>query len=106
MAQRGERAVRVHPLAEVSEDLLARPRPMQRFELRPLLGLRLLYEVENNGREDGARAIVSITRDRDVAVSDKVVLDNSLEGSLGVPRNAHAVLRASRWSNHQMATCA
>ena len=68
MAQRRERAVRVHPLAQVAEDLLAGLLPVQRLQLGPLLRLGLADEGEHRLGEDRALAVEALAGDRHVAV--------------------------------------
>ena len=66
MPQRCERAVGVHPLAQVRKDLLACLRAVQRFELRPLRGLSDADEVEHGLGKDGALAVESVAIKTDV----------------------------------------
>ena len=82
VAQRRERAVRVHPLAQVAEDLLAGLVPVQRLQLGPLLRLRLADEGEHRLGKDRALAVEALAGDRHVAVLEQVRFDDGLEGSL------------------------
>ncbi len=68
VAQRRERAVPVHPLAQVAEDLLAGPVPVERLQLGPLFGLRLTNKAEQCFGEDRAFAVEAFAGDRYVAI--------------------------------------
>lgn len=81
-----QRAVGVHPLTEVFEHLLAGPRAVQAFELRPSAGLGLLDEGEHHIGKDGALPIVAVGGNGDVASAEEVLFDDRLERSLGVAR--------------------
>src|SRR5688500_6772253 len=85
MPQRRERAVGVHPLAQVRKNLLAGCRAVQRFELRPLSWLSAADEVDHCVREDGSLAVEPITIETDVPMSEQVCLDDGLEGGFGMP---------------------
>ena len=81
--QRGERAVGVHPLAQVRENLLAGPVAVQRLELRPRLRLRFTDEGEHRSGKNGALAVEAVSGYRDVSVLQQVGFDDGFEGSFG-----------------------
>ena len=89
VAKRRQRAVRVHPLAQVAEHLPAGPVAKERLELRPFLGLGLADEGQDDLREDRALAVETQRRSGHVAVIEQVGLDDGLEGGLGVYRCSH-----------------
>src|SRR5580658_1691952 len=84
MAQRSQRPVRIHPFAEICEDLFAGLIAVQRFELRPFGGLRLSDEVQHGLREDGPLAIKRLTSHALVPALKQVGFDYRLEGELGM----------------------
>ena len=84
VAQRGERPVCVHPLAQVHEHLLTRLRAMQGLELGPFRGLRLADELEHDLRKDRALAVETLAGERNVAMGEKMLLDDGFEGQFGM----------------------
>jgi len=94
--QRGERAVRVHPLAQVREHLLAGLLGVERFELGPFCGLGLSDECEHGLRKYRAFPIEGFPGNGQIAMSQQVSLDDGLEGCLGMSLLAHAGILASR----------
>ena len=68
VAQRRERAVGVHPLAQVAEDLLAGLLAVQRLQLGPLLRLRVADEGEHGLGKDRPLAVEALAGDADIAV--------------------------------------
>ena len=84
MAQRSERAVLVHPLAQVAENLLAGLVTVQCLQLGPLFRLRLADEGEYRLREDRAFAVKALTRYGYVPVRKQVAFDDSFEGGFGM----------------------
>src|SRR5207245_7996022 len=56
VAQGRERAISVHPLAQVAENLVACLVAVQHLQLGPLLGLRVTDEGEDRLRKDRALA--------------------------------------------------
>ena len=85
VAQGRERAVRVHPLAQVGEDLLAGLVPVQRLQLGPLLRLGLADEGEDRLGEDRALAVEALAGDRRVPILEQVRFDDGLEGGPECP---------------------
>ena len=79
VSQRGERAVNVHPLAQISEDLLSRPVAVQRLQLRPLPGLGLADEGEDRLGKDRTLPVETDSGDGHIAVRQKMRLDHGLE---------------------------
>ena len=89
VSQRRERAVGIHPLAQVAEYLLAGLVPVQDLQLGPLLRLGLADEGEDRLGEDCTLAVEALALNRHVSVLKQVCFDDGLEGSFGVPANAH-----------------
>ena len=67
VSQRRERAVGVHPLAQVAEDLLGGLVPVQCFQLAPVLRLGLSDEGEDRLGKDCTLAVEGFPRDRQVS---------------------------------------
>src|SRR4051794_21084755 len=95
VTERRKRAVLVHPLAQVAENLLASLAPVERFQLGPLLRLRLADEGEHRLGEDRTLAVEALARDRHVAVLEEVGFDDCLEGGFRVTTLDHAAILAS-----------
>ena len=98
--QGGERAVDVHPLAQVAEDLLPGPVAVQRLQPGPLGGLRLADEAEDRLGKDRPRPVEAVPGDGHVAVRQQMCLDHGLESllpSLLHQFTAVATKRPARW---------
>ena len=93
-----QRAVRVHPLAEVAEDLIPGLLAVQRFESRPLLRLGLLDERQDLAREDRSRLVERLRLDGDVPMPQEVRFDDRLEGCLRVPAGLQGAPTRSSWT--------
>ena len=80
VAQRRERAVLVHPLAQVTKDLLAGFVAVERLQLGPLLRLGLANEGEHRSWEDRAIAVEIVVELRGEApgVREGGVIDHVL----------------------------
>jgi hypothetical protein len=89
VAQGRKRPVGVHPLAQVTEDLLAGIVPVQRLQLGPLHRLGLADEGEDSFGKDRALAVEALAYDRRVTVLQKVRFDYGLEGAFGVSVRIH-----------------
>ena len=83
VAQDGQSTLVVHALAEVGQHLLARLPAKLRFELRPLVRLRLADEAERGLRKDGTLPVEAVVGDRHIAVRQQVSFDDGLEGGFG-----------------------
>jgi hypothetical protein len=70
MAQSCEGTVRIHPLAQVGKNLVARLVAVQRLELGPLLGLGPSDEFEDSVRENPAESIEVVAALRRVATCE------------------------------------
>ena len=97
VAQGCERAVGVHPLAQIGQHLFAGLLSEERFQLRPFAGLRLADEVEHGLREDRALAVEARTGDRQIAVAQQVGFDDRLEGGFaGRLHGVHSGLEGAK----------
>ena len=98
--ERRQGAVRVHPLAQIGQNLLAGLRPQQRFQARPLLRLRRSDKVERRLGKDRAFPVEPAGGHRHVAVRQQVGFDHRLERRLAGPlhhrRRAHGARRPRR----------
>jgi hypothetical protein len=83
VAQRGEAAIGVHPLAKVGENLLTGLRAVQRFQLGPFLRLCLADETEHHLRENGSLAVEAIFVHRNKPMTKQVLLDGDFKGNFG-----------------------
>ena len=86
VAQGRERAVLVHPLTQVAEDLLAGLLPVQCLQLGPLLRLRLADEGEHCLREYGTVTVEALARNRHVAILKQVRFDDGFERGFRMAR--------------------
>ena len=93
--QGGERAVGVHPLAQVGEYLLAGLGAVEGFQLGPLCGLGFADEGEDGVGEDGPVSVEAVAWDRGVSVPQQVSFDDGLEGGLRMPGGARQVTCSS-----------
>ena len=73
----------IHPLAEVSKDLLARLLTKLIFQLGPFVWLGFTDEVERGSGEDGAVAVKAVIGNGDITVVQQVRLNDGLEGGFG-----------------------
>ena len=78
-----KRAVLVHPLAQVAEDLIAGPVAVQPFQPGPFVRLGFADEGERLVRENGALAVEGITGDPHIPVLEQMRFDDGLEGGFG-----------------------
>ena len=74
VSQRRERAVGVHPLAQVAEDLLAGLVAVQRLQLAPLRRLGLADEGDDRVGEDRTLAVEAVAGNGNVAVLEQMRL--------------------------------
>ena len=82
MPQRMQRAVGVHPFAEVSSTRGC-VWAVQRFQLGPFFWLRGLNEAQRNIGEDRPLAVIALS-ERDVAVVKQMRFDDCFESRFGV----------------------
>ena len=82
------RAVGVHPLAQVREDLLPGLVALEPFQPGPFHGLGLADEGEDGVGKDGAVAVESFAGNGNVAAPEQVRFDDGLESGFGAPMNA------------------
>src|SRR5689334_3503647 len=68
MAKRSQRAIGVHPFAQVGEDLFASIRAVKSFELLPFSGLGLADECDDRLRKNCTVAIEALGRDPHVTI--------------------------------------
>src|SRR5262245_43216634 len=104
MPQRREGAVRVHPLAQVRQDLLSGLGAVQCLQLRPFLGLCVADEREHRLGKDGALLVEAVAANGYVPVLEEMRFDDRFESRFRMTGLAHAYILASRWSSHQTAT--
>ena len=78
-----KRAVLVHPLAQIAEDLIVGPDAVQPFQPGPLVRLGLADEGERLGRENRALPVEGFTGDRHIPVLEQMRFDDGLEGGFG-----------------------
>src|SRR5437588_3363586 len=95
MAQCRQRAVGIHPLAQVAEDLLAGLLPVQRLQPGPLLWLGRADEGEYGLGKDCPLAVEAAPVHGYVAVSEELGFDDSFEGSFAMPL-AHTFAPSAR----------
>ena len=100
VAQRRQRAVGVHPLAQVAEDLLAGLLPVQRLQLGPLLRLGRADEGQHGLGKDRPLAVEAVPVHGHVAVGEQMGLDDGLEGGFAMPL-AHTLAPSARPSGLQ-----
>ena len=79
VSQRGERAVDVHPLAQIAVDLLAGLVAVQRLQLDPLLRLGPTDEGEDRLGTDCTAAVEAVAGDGLIAVRQKMRIDHGFE---------------------------
>src|SRR5437764_213498 len=91
MAQCRQRAVGIHPLAQVAEDLLTGLLPVQRLQPSPLLWLGRADEGQYGLGKDRPLAVEAVSLHSYVAVGEEVGFNDSLEGSFAMPRT-HTLL--------------
>ena len=84
VAQRCQRAVGVHPLAQVTEDLLAGLLPVQRLQPGPLLRLGGTDESQYGLGKDRPLAVEAVAVHGYVAVGQKLGFDDGLKGSFAM----------------------
>ena len=75
-----ERAVAVHPLAQIAEDLLAGLVAVQRLQLAPVPRLGLADEGEDRVRENRTIAVEAVAGNGSVAVLEQMRFNDGLEG--------------------------
>ena len=95
MAQRRQRAVGVHPLAQVAEDLLAGLLPVQRLQPGPLLRLGGTDEGQYGLGKDRPLAVEAVPVHGHVAVGEQMGFDDGFEGSFAMPL-AHTFAPSAR----------
>lgn len=81
VAQRRQRAVGVHPFAQVGQHLLAGLCSVQRFEPRPLLRLRLANELKRYFWKDRPRPVETCFVYFHIVMRQQIGFDDGLEGS-------------------------
>src|SRR4030095_14627078 len=95
MAQRCQRAVGVHPLAQVAEDLFAGLLPVQGLQPGPFLWLSRADEGKYGLGEDRPLAVEGVAVHGYVAVGQKLCFDDGLKGSFAMPL-AHTFTPSAR----------
>ena len=89
-----ERSVRVHPLAQIAEDLLAGSWPVQRFQLGPVFRLCLADEGQDRFWKDRPFAVETVWRNCYIAGRQEVGLDDGFEGDFSDDVGFHVRISA------------
>ena len=99
-----ERAVSVHPLAQIAEHLLLSLGAVKPFQLGPILWLGFADEGKDRIGKDCAFAVEAVPGDRHITIREQMRLDNGFEGCFGMTTLAHVAIPASFRLNSQTAT--
>ena len=81
--QRRERAVSIHPLAQIAEHLLPGLVSVQDLQLGPLLGLGLADEGQDRSGKDRPLAVEALAGNGNVSVLKQMRFDDGFEGGFG-----------------------
>jgi hypothetical protein len=89
MPERRERAMGIHPLAKIVDDLFARIVAVQCLELVPLFPLRRTDKVQHHLGEDRPFPVKAGAIESHITAGFQRLLDASLESSFCILRRAH-----------------
>src|SRR5262245_33911468 len=101
MTQCCQHAVGVHPLAQVTEDLLAGLLPMQGLQPGPPLRLSRADESQHGLGKDRPLAVEAIPVHGYVAVGQKLGFNHGLKGGFAMPL-AHILAPSARLSGFEI----